>query len=183
MDHYLDIRVLPDPEFGQVELLNALYAKLHRVLPSLTQGRVGVSFPGHRRTLGESLRLHGTLADLLNLSEVNWLQGMRDYIHIGDLTLVPQGVCFRVVRRVQAKSAHNKRRRSVAKGWLTEEEALARIPDAQQKAMSLPYAEMHSLSTGSRMRLYIEHGPLLDKPVAGTFNAYGLSATASIPWF
>mgnify|MGYP006181540093 FL=1 len=41
MDHYLDIRVLPDPEFGQVELLNALYAKLHRVLPSLTQGRVG----------------------------------------------------------------------------------------------------------------------------------------------
>lgn len=183
MDHYLDIRVLPDPEFGQVELLNALYAKLHRVLPSLTQGRVGVSFPGHRRTLGESLRLHGTLADLLNLSEVNWLQGMRDYIHIGDLTPVPQDVSFRVVRRVQAKSAYNKRRRSVAKGWLSEEEAIARIPDTQQKTMTLPYAEMHSLSTGSRMRLYIEHGPLLDKPVTGTFNAYGLSAMATIPWF
>lgn len=183
MDHYLDIRVLPDPEFGQVELLNALYAKLHRVLPSLTQSRVGVSFPGHRRTLGDSLRLHGTLADLLNLSEVNWLQGMRDYIHIGDLTPVPQDVSFRVVRRVQAKSAYNKRRRSVAKGWLSEEEALARIPDTQQKAMTLPYAEMHSLSTGSRMRLYIEHGPLLDKPVTGLFNAYGLSATTTVPWF
>lgn len=183
MDHYLDIRVLPDPEFGQVELLNALYAKLHRVLPSLTLGRVGVSFPGHRRTLGESLRLHGTLADLLNLTEVNWLQGMRDYIRIGDLTPVPQGVSFRVVRRVQAKSAHNKRRRSVGKGWLSEEEALTRIPDTQQKVMTLPYAEMHSLSTGSRMRLYIEHGPLLGKPVAGLFNAYGLSATTTVPWF
>ena len=86
-----------------------------------------------------------------------------------------------MVRRVQAKSAHNKRRRSVAKGWLSEEEAQVRIPDAQQKAMSLPYAEMHSLSTQSRMRLYIEHGPLLDKPVAGMFNAYGLSTTATIP--
>lgn len=183
MDHYLDIRVLPDPEFGQVELLNALYAKLHRVLPSLTQGRVGVSFPAHRRTLGECLRLHGTLADLLNLTEVNWLQGMRDYIHIGEPAQVPATALFRVVRRVQAKSAHNKRRRSVAKGWLSEEEALTRIPDTQQKAMSLPYAEMHSLSTQSRMRLYIEHGPLLDKPVAGTFNAYGLSASTTIPWF
>lgn len=183
MDHYLDIRALPDPEFGQVELLNALYAKLHRVLPSLTQGRVGVSFPGHKRTLGECLRLHGSLADLLNLTEVNWLQGMRDYIHIGEPAPVPQGTSFRVVRRVQAKSARNKRLRSVAKGWLTEEEALVRIPDTQQKVMALPYAEMHSLSTGSRMRLYIEHGPLLDKPVAGGFNAYGLSALATIPWF
>ena len=25
------------------------------------------------------------------------------------------------------------------------------------------------------MRLYIEHGPLLDKPVAGMFNAHGLA--------
>lgn len=183
MDHYLDIRVLPDPEFGQVELLNALYAKLHRVLPSLTQGRVGVSFPNHRRTLGECLRLHGTLAELLNLTEVNWLQGMRDYIQIGEPEPIPQGASFRVVRRVQAKSAHNKRRRSVAKGWLSEEEAQVRIPDDQQKAISLPYAEMHSLSTQSRMRLYIEHGPLLDKAVTGTFNAYGLSATTTIPWF
>ncbi|EPU1979479.1 type I-F CRISPR-associated endoribonuclease Cas6/Csy4 [Escherichia coli] len=183
MDHYLDIRVLPDPEFGQVELLNALYAKLHRVLPSLTRGRVGVSFPGHKRTLGDCLRLHGSLADLLNLTEVNWLQGMRDYINIAEPSLIPQSVCFRVVRRVQSKSAHNKRRRSIAKGWLTEEEALDRIPNTQQKAITLPYAEMYSLSTGSRMRLYIEHGPLLDKPLAGTFNAYGLSTTATIPWF
>lgn len=183
MDHYLDIRVLPDPEFGQVELLNALYAKLHRVLPSLTQGRVGVSFPNHKKTLGECLRLHGTLADLLNLIEANWLQGMRDYIRLGELTPVPAGASHRTVRRVQAKSANNKRRRSVAKGWLSEEEALTRIPDNQQKVMTLPYAEMHSLSTGSRMRLYIEHGSLVSEPVSGTFNAYGLSATTTIPWF
>jgi len=183
MDHYLDIRVLPDPEFGQTDLLNALYAKLHRVLPSLTQGRVGVSFPNHNKVLGECLRLHGTLADLLNLTEVNWLQGMRDYIRLNEPAPVPEGARYCTVRRVQAKSAHNKRRRSVAKGWLTEEEAQARIPDTQQKEMKLPYAEMHSLSTGSRMRLYIEHGPLLTEPQPGCFSAYGLSATATIPWF
>lgn len=183
MDHYLDIRVLPDPEFGQVDLLNALYAKLHRVLPSLTQGRVGVSFPGHKRTLGECLRLHGTLADLLSLTEVNWLQGMRDYIRISAPAQIPDAVSYRTVRRVQAKSAHNKRRRSVAKGWLTEEEALTRIPDTQQQVLKLPYAELHSLSTGSRMRLYIEHGPILASPVSGAFNAYGLSTNATIPWF
>ncbi|MGL5030066.1 MAG: type I-F CRISPR-associated endoribonuclease Cas6/Csy4 [Aeromonas sp.] len=183
MDHYLDIRVLPDPEFGQVDLLNALYAKLHRVLPSRTLGRVGVSFPDHKRTLGECLRLHGSLTDLCNLTEANWLQGMRDYIRIGEPTAIPSAVSYRTVHRVQAKSAQNKRRRSVAKGWLTQAEALVQIPDTQQKIMTLPYAEMHSLSTGSRMRIYIEHGPLLDKSAIGEFNAYGLSATATIPWF
>ncbi|QSX37563.1 type I-F CRISPR-associated endoribonuclease Cas6/Csy4 [Shewanella sedimentimangrovi] len=183
MDHYLDIRVLPDPEFGQVDLLNALYAKLHRVLPSLTQGRVGVSFPEYGKTLGDCLRLHGTLSDLLNLTEVNWLQGMRDYIRLGEPTKIPAEVSYRTVHRVQAKSAHNKRKRSVAKGWLTEEEALVRIPDTQRKILKLPYAEMHSMSTGSRMRLYVELGPLVEVPVAGCFSAYGLSAAATIPWF
>lgn len=183
MDHYLDIRVLPDPEFGQVDLLNALYAKLHRVLPSLTQGRVGVSFPNHQRTLGGCLRLHGTLDDLQTLLAAPWLQGLRDYIQLGVPMRIPATVGYRTVRRVQAKSAHNKRRRSVAKGWLSEAEALARIPDSQQKVMRLPYAELRSLSTGSRMRLYIEHGPLLAQPAVGPFNAYGLSATATVPWF
>ena len=30
MDHYLEIRVLPDPEFSEEMLMAALMAKLHR---------------------------------------------------------------------------------------------------------------------------------------------------------
>ena len=34
MDHYLDIRLLPDPEFPAPLLMNALFTKLHRALVS-----------------------------------------------------------------------------------------------------------------------------------------------------
>ncbi|MGR7920628.1 type I-F CRISPR-associated endoribonuclease Cas6/Csy4 [Zobellella denitrificans] len=183
MDHYVDIQVLPDPEFGQVDLLNALFAKFHRVLQQQTQGRVGVSFPRHGRLLGDCLRLHGSLPDLLNLQECNWLQGMRDYTRVSLPAPVPTGAKFRVVKRVQAKSAHNKRQRSIAKGWLTPEQAMLRIPDTQQKTLKLPYVELNSRSNGNRMRVYIEHGPLQSEPVAGTFSSYGLSAVTTIPWF
>ena len=54
MDHYLDIRVLPDPEFGQVELLNALYAKLHRVLPPWPKARSGSASPTIGAPLGSA---------------------------------------------------------------------------------------------------------------------------------
>jgi CRISPR-associated endonuclease Csy4 len=38
VDHFLDIRVLPDPEFGEEMLMAALFAKLHRALGA--RGRV-----------------------------------------------------------------------------------------------------------------------------------------------
>ncbi|WP_152482130.1 type I-F CRISPR-associated endoribonuclease Cas6/Csy4, partial [Dickeya sp. DW 0440] len=36
---------------------------------------------------------------------------------------------------------------------------------------------------GQPFLLFVEHGPLQDTPVAGVFSSYGLSATATIPWF
>jgi CRISPR-associated endonuclease Csy4 len=39
-----------------------------------------------------------------------------------------------------------------------------------------------SQSTGHRFRLFAEHKPA-PFPVVGTFNAYGLSSTATVPWF
>lgn len=183
MDHYLEIRVLPDPELHEGQLLSALFAKLHQRLGQAGEGRVGLSFPLHGVALGGIVRVHGTSADLQALMAENWLQGVKDYIHSTAILPVPAGVSYRTVRRVQAKSAHNKRKRSIAKGWLSEEEALARIPDSQQKPLRMPYIELRSLSNGNLMRVYVEHGPVQPHPQPGVFNAYGLSATATVPWF
>lgn len=183
MDHYLEIRVLPDPEFPEGQLLSALFAKLHRRLGQAGEGQVGLSFPHHGVVLGGVVRLHGTEADLQALMADNWLQGMKDYTHSTAILPVPAGVSYRTVRRVQAKSAHNKRKRSIAKGWLSEEEALMRIPDSQQKPLRMPYIELRSLSNGNLMRVYVEHGPEQAHPQLGMFNAYGLSASATVPWF
>lgn len=59
MDHYQDVRVLPDPEFSEPTLLSALFAKLHRALAAYGKGDIGISFPQMQRTPGAILRLHG----------------------------------------------------------------------------------------------------------------------------
>jgi len=184
MDHYLDIRLLPEePEVSESFLLNALFAKLHLRLGQLASADIGVSFPHHAKRLGNLLRLHGTEPGLQSLMAEDWLQGLKGYCECSQPTAVPANTEYRTVRRVQAKSAHNKRQRSIAKGWLTAEEAQLRIADSQQKSLKLPFMQLKSRSTGQLMRLYIEHGPLLTEPQPGCFSAYGLSASATIPWF
>lgn len=184
MDHYLDIRLLPEePEVSESFLLNALFAKLHLRLGQLGRADIGVSFPHQAKRLGNLLRLHGTQTGLQTLMDEDWLQGLKGYCECSQPTAVPTDTEYRTVRRVQAKSAHNKRMRSIRKGWLSETEAMERITDTQQRELKLPFVQLKSRSSGQLMRIYIEHGPLQSIAVAGTFSAYGLSATATIPWF
>lgn len=183
MDHYLDIKVQPDLETSAQDLLNNLFAKLHRALGHYAAGRIGVSFPCSDKTLGSVLRLHGSTQDIANLMQQNWLQGLRDYVRCSAVLPVPKAVQYRTVRRVQAKSAHNKRQRSIAKGWLTEQQAFEQIPDTQQKSLRLPFIQLRSLSNGNTMRIYIQHGELREQAQLGSFSAYGLSSSTTIPWF
>jgi len=183
MDHYVDIQVLPDPEFLETTLMNELFSKLHRALGKHGQGKIGVSFPDHDKTLGARIRLHGGKKALEEFMQTRWIMGMTDYCHVSDVRPVPPRTSFCTVKRVQAKSAYNKRKRSVAKGWLDESEAQKRIPVSQQRMLDLPYAQLRSLSNGNRMRVYIEHSKPVQQSVSGSFSAYGLSSTATVPWF
>ena len=189
MDHYVDIQVLPDPEFLETTLMNELFSKLHRALGKHGQGKIGVSFPDHFKTpdqvktLGSRIRLHGSKKALEEFMQTQWIMGMTDYCRVSAVCPVPPRTSFCTVRRVQAKSAYNKRKRSVAKGWLDESEAQTHIPDSQQRRLDLPYAQLRSLSNGNTMRVYIEHSKPVRQSVAGSFSAYGLSSTATVPWF
>ncbi len=187
MDHYLDIRLRPDPEFTATVLMSALFAKLHRGLVSLGTDGVGVSFPEVEKApvgLGEKLRLHGTEADLQELMATAWLTGMRDHVQVLPPRPVPRQVRYRTVRRVQAKSSPERlRRRWIRRKGLTEEAARRLVPDTVAERLDLPYVTLTSRSTGQKFRLFIEHGPLLETPVGGRFSSYGLSPTATVPWF
>lgn len=184
--HYLDIHLLPDPEFPAGQLMNALFAKLHRVLVQLGSDSIGVSFPGARSAagLGNHLRLHGCQAALNELMALPWLTGMRDHVRIAEPAPVPADAQHCRVRRVQADSNPERlRRRAMKRHGLTEEQARERIPDAAVKWLRLPYLQLRSQSTGQPFRLFIEQGPPGHEPTAGKFNAYGLSQQATVPWF
>lgn len=184
MNYYIDIKVLPDPEFTPSILMNALFAKFHRALVEAGHGEVGVSFPQAQKTLGDRLRLHGSLSVLQRLMGISWLKGLTDYTSVSAITPVPDNCQYRVVKRVQAKSSVERMyRRSVKKGWLTTEEAEIRANDHMEQYLKLPFVQLKSHSSGQEFRLFIQQGKLLDSPEEGKFSAYALSCEATIPWF
>lgn len=184
MDHYLEIRVLPDPEFNTGMLMSALFAKLHRALGARGKGDIGVSFPLYDITLGGCLRLHGSASALHELEMTHWRKGMNDYCQCGIVSPIPEAKGWRTVNRVQVKSNPQRLlRRSVKKGWLTPEEAEARLPTLTAQRTTLPYLTIKSLSSNQQFRLFVEHGPLQTAPADGVFSSYGLSAVATVPWF
>lgn len=187
MDHYLEIRLLADPEFSPSLLMNALFAKLHRALYDLGTHSIGVSFPGVESApprLGETLRLHGTLSDLQSLMALKWLTGMSDHTAVDGPIPIPAKVTYRAVRRVQVKSSPERlRRRYMKRKRVDHETALNDIPDNCAKRVSLPYVQIKSRSTEQTYRVFIEHRETGNEPASGNFSHYGLSATATIPWF
>lgn len=187
MDHYIDITVLPDPEFPATTLMNALFAKLHRGLVDHGGRDIGISFPEvgqSKRTLGMQIRLHGNAASLDRLMKIAWTQGMRDHIEISPTAPVPSGALHRVVRRVQAKSNPERlRRRLMSRKQIGPDEASAAIPDEIAQRLDLPYIELTSRTTGQHFKLFIEHLKPGTTARSGSFGTYGLSASTTIPWF
>jgi CRISPR-associated endonuclease Csy4 len=186
MNRYLDIRILPDPEFAPNHLMNALFAKLHRCLVRTGVDDVGISFPEVdpvKPHLGRVLRLHGTEDSFARLLSEEWLTGMRDHVQISGVQAVPGQVEHRRVRRVQVKSSPERiRRRQIKRHQWTAEEAKKRIPDSSARMLPLPFLSIQSISSGRRFNLFIDQ-ERAERPVAGSFNAYGLSASATVPWF
>lgn len=187
MDAYVDLRLLPDPEFPQPLLMNALFAKFHRGLVAHGEGRIGISFPevdARRPSLGGCLRLHGGAGELSVFLGSGWLAGMADHLAVGQVAPVPPGAGHCLVRRVQAKSSPERlRRRLMRRKGIGEAEAAQAIPDACARRLDLPYLTLRSASTGQQFRLFIEHLPAQADASPGAFSAYGLSSTATLPWF
>lgn len=187
MDHYIDLKLLPDPEFAATQLMSVLLSKLHRGLHDLRRDDVGISFPDietARHHLGSHLRLHGNKEALTHLLALNWLTGMRDHVQLNELTCVPEQVSHRHVSRVQVDSnPERSRRRLIKRHSISETEARQRIPDSIGKRCNLPFANLRSFGSGQAFPLFIRHGPILETAQAGIFNSYGLSTTATVPWF
>ena len=188
MNHYFEIRVLPDPEFVAPILMNALFAKLHQGLADLDSGAVGVSFPDIALKpaygLGERLRLHGAEPQLSRLMGLKWMTGLHDHTDISGMLNVPSNIRYRTFFRVQFKSSPERlRRRRVQRHGMDVEAAIQAIPEHAVELLELPYLMLTSRSTGQRFPLFVNASDLTETAVAGKFSAYGLSRTATIPWF
>lgn len=185
--HYIDLTIVPDAETGAPQLLGALHDRLHVALVQQKLDGIGISFPGYSvipRSLGATLRLHGTDTVLGRLLGADWLRGLRDHVRMTEIMRVPSGTLHRTVQRKQFKtSVERLRRRRVRRKGETAEQAAAAIPSSVERTPKLPYLHIRSRSTGQPFCLFIALGPLSPNAVAGNFNRYGLGGTATVPWF
>jgi len=183
MIFYIDIRLTPDDEIPVYFIRNKIYTKLHKALFTLKSTDIGVSFPKCRLKLGDVIRIHGSRDKLMALQALNWLGGLIGYCEVSDITHVPEQVKFRTVSRKQSNMTESKSRRLLKRGTLSQEEVKRYKAKMFAQGLDNPYMEMESGSNGHKHRRYIQFGELLDTPVSGEFDQFGLSKQATVPWF
>jgi len=183
MDYYIDIQIQPDAEMRENLLLNKVYTKFHKVLFEIESTNVGVSFPKYQLILGRVLRIHGSVTTLTNLQSENWLGGLSGYCSVSGVVPIPAQVKHRVISRKQSTMTNAKLNRLIKRGTISDENIKAYKAKMFTKGLDNPYLELESTSNEQLYRRYIQFGELLSEAVDGTFDHFGLSKTATIPWF
>lgn len=183
MDNFIDTKLKPDDEMRENVLLNKVYSKLHKALFTLKSTEIGVSFPRYKVKLGDVIRIHGIESKLTELQSTDWLGGLKGYCSVSAIQKIPEGVAYRNIARKQANMTEAKLRRLIKRGSISEEETKAYKAKMFQQGMDNPYLELNSGSNGHKHRRYIQFGELLSESIDGEFDQFGLSKTATVPWF
>ncbi len=183
MNSYINIQIMTDAEMRENVLLNKVYTKLHKALYTLKANDVGVSFPGYKVKLGNVIRVHGNQNRLSELQAMNWLGGLSGYCDVSSIQPVPDNVEYRTISRKQANMTEAKLRRLLKRGSISSEEAKQYKAKMFSQSLANPYLELESTSNGNKHRRYLEFGELSNEETIGEFDQFGLSKTATIPWF
>jgi CRISPR-associated endonuclease Csy4 len=183
MDHYIEIQLNPDAEMRENVLLNLVYTKLNKALFDLQSVSIGVSFPDYQLMLGTRIRLHGLSDDLEKLQSSNWIGGLSGYCTMTLITKVPVGVSHRNISRKQSTMTQAKLNRLIKRGTITTDKLSEYKARMFAKGLDNPYLELVSGSNGHKHRRYIQFGELIAMPISGTFDQFGLSKHATVPWF
>ena len=194
--YYQQIDIYDDGEISPGFVWSRLFGLLHPRLVGLKDDEgltpVGLSFPGYgkeRFPLGTSLRLFAPDKETLeSLQTETLLEDYGDYLRVDSVREVPKTEKYARFYRQQFKNTNPERlaRRYAKRHNISFEEALKHYQkldtEAVVKANKLPYIHLQSASTGQRHRLFIAK-ETVGEVVAGRFNTYGLSKTATIPCF
>ena len=183
MENFIDIKIKPDAEMRKNVLLNKIYSKLHKALFTLKSIDIGISFPRYKVILGDVIRIHGTETKLGELQNTNWLGGLTGYCAVNSIQAIPENVAHRIISRKQANMTAAKLRRLIKRGSISAEKAKGYKTKMYTQGLDNPYLELESTSNGHQHRRYLSFGDLQNKPVEGDFDQFGLSKTATVPWF
>lgn len=183
MKYYFDITLNPSKEIRLNVLLNEVYTKLHESLFDLKASDIGVSFPRFNVLLGNIIRVHSSKEKLILLQSSNWLDILSKYCKVSEVLKVPDQKQYRIVSRKQSNMTNAKLKRLIKRATIKQEDIKKYKIKMLQNGLSNPYLELKSKSNGQKHRRYIQFSKLMDNNIDGDFDYFGLSKTATIPWF
>ncbi len=183
MDCFIDIQIKPDAEMRENVLLNKVYTKLHKRLFELQTTDIGVSFPQYNVLLGKLLRIHGGELKLHELQATQWLGGLIGYCDVSSIQNIPDHVQYRTISRIQSNMTEAKLRRLKQRGSISADQIKTYKARMYHQSLDQPFLELESASNGHKHRRYLNFGELQNEPKVGEFDQFGLSKTATVPWF
>ena len=183
MDFYIDVKLISNKEKSINYVLNEVYGRLHKELSALGSEVIGVSFPAYKVLLGNIIRIHGSADDLTKLQRNNWVGNYIAYCDVGAILPVPTDCKFRTVSRIQPSMSKSKLTRVIKRGSIPDNEIKEYRAKMFSKGLKEPYLELVSVSNGHKHRRYISFSELYNTHHDGRFDSFGLSKTATIPWF
>ncbi|WP_053981208.1 type I-F CRISPR-associated endoribonuclease Cas6/Csy4 [Marinagarivorans algicola] len=199
MQYYVEVTLLPNDDIGHYFLWGKVYQQLHLALVALAAGEqsaLGICFPEYsmdQPRLGRKVRIFAdSQAQFTQLDLVQWFSRLSDYCHISSIKSVPAHTQYAQVARKQCVTSPQRlaRRRAKRKGQ-SYDQALVHFTGFKAELSRLPFVVLHSESTHvvpeglqakHRFKLFIAQ-VLVDRPQTGAFTCYGLSQTATVPWF
>jgi CRISPR-associated endonuclease Csy4 len=184
MDFYLEISIKKETSDSN-RVLSELVSALHKTLFDIQASDVGISFPEcDQHTLGKKLRLHGTQSRLLQFQRGDWIG---DYVsvdvEIKDVMPVPVDTLHRCFFRKQPTKSKAKLRRALKRGYFNPDHAQHYRQKMMNQGFNSGFLMLKSSSNGQIHRRYVVMGELEKVAVSGEFDAFGLSRTATVPWF
>ncbi len=166
---------------------------------TLRGSKIAVSFPcygDNAYPLGNKLRLLAQeQAFLEGLGIEKWLSRLLDYVQIDSIEAVPSSVSYAGFRQKRVKgekrleqSLQKKAKHISDKFGLDFNDTLQELNKKYAfNEEKMPYIQVESQSSATddrkpRFKLFIEKAKLAG-PQQGRFDCYGLSKTATVPWF
>lgn len=189
MKYYIDIKLLSSVEIGLGFLWKKVYQQIHLALVEAKNEKIGLSFPEYGTKIfpmGSELRLFAPSENDLKLLKLDeWLDRLKDYCALGEIRETPSIKSHVSFLRKQVKYHDDVLKRAAhqaARRGISIEEALVHFSGYKEQKNSLPFIQVKSLSTEQELKFFIEKVEEKEE-VAGIFNTFGLSKTATVPWF
>lgn len=183
MDSYIELQLKPDAEMREAELSSKVFTKFHKALVKLSTNSVGISFPKVHLKLGIVFRIHGQASLLNDLQGLEWLGPMSGYCRVSDILTVPENAQYRVISEKRSNLSKAKLRRLIARGSIDKEGEKRYKVKMLSQGFDNPYLDLFSSSTEQVHRKFFEFSDIKAEPIDGVFDSYGLSKTATVPWF